>query len=77
MAQITWEALLLVAGLFLIPFFFSEEFLHVWQRLQAVLQQHPHLRYFAYPLGALLILGAAALIIYALVALASSRFSYD
>ncbi len=71
------ETLLLVAGLLLILFFCTEPFQQGLARLQAVLRQRPRLKYIAYPLGALLFLGAAALILHTLVIFAASRFSYD
>ena len=77
MANQTWETILLCAGFLLSLFFFSEEFHRALLRLKDVLRQRPRLKYFVYPLGALFLLGAAALIIRALMVLASSRFSYD
>lgn len=77
MAKHTWEIILLVAGLLLALFFFSEEFQHSLSRLKDILRQHPRLKYLAYPLSALFLLGAAVLIIHALMVLANSRFSYD
>jgi hypothetical protein len=71
------EPLLLVAGFLLILFFCSETFRQSLARLKAALRQRPRLKYVAYPLGALLFLGAAALIIHTLVGFAASRFSYD
>jgi hypothetical protein len=72
-----WEILIVVAGLVLILFFCTEPFQQGLVRLQALLRQQPRLKYIAYPLGALLFLGAAALIIHTLVIFAASRFSYD
>jgi hypothetical protein len=77
MAEHTWKTILLAAGFLLSLFFFSEEFRNTLLRLQAILQQRPRLKYLAYPLGALFFLGAATLIIHALVFLAACRFSYD
>jgi hypothetical protein len=77
MANHTWTTIQLVAGLLLSLFFFSEDFLQALLRLKATLRQRPRLKYLAYPLGALFFLGAAALIVHALVVLATSRFSYD
>ena len=71
------ETLLFVAGFLLILFFCTESFHRGLVRLNAILQQRPRLKYVAYPLGALLGLGAAALIIKALVVFAANRFSYD
>ena len=71
------EILLLVAGCLLILFFCTEAFQQGLERLNAALRQRPRLKFVAYPLGALLFIGAAALIIKALVAFAASRFSYD
>ncbi len=71
------EILLLVAGCLLILFCCTEAFQQGLARLNATLRQRPQLKYVAYPLGALLGLGAAALIIKALVVFAAGRFSYD
>jgi hypothetical protein len=71
------DTLLLVAGFLLILFFCTESFQQGLARLHAVLRRRPRLKYIAYPLGALLFLGAAALIIHTLVGFAASRFSYD
>ena len=71
------EALLLVAGCLLILFFCTEAFQQGLARLNATLRQRPRLKYVAYPLGVLLGLGAAVLIIKALVVFAAGRFSYD
>ena len=67
MPSIALEDLLFFAGFFLIFFFLSEEFKRSLHRLSALLQQRPRLKYLAYPLGALLFLGAAALIIHSVV----------
>lgn len=71
------ETLLFVAGFLLIVFFCTESFQQGLARLHSILQQRPRLKYLAYPLAALLGLGAAALIIRALVHFAAGRFSYD
>jgi len=71
------EPLLLVAGFLLILFFCTEAFQQGRKRLEAALRQQPRLKFVVYPLGALLFIGAAALIINALVDFAGSRFSYD
>ncbi len=71
------ETLLFVAGFLLILFFCTEPFQQGLARLNATLRQRPRLKYVAYPLGALLGLGAAALIIKALVVFVTGRFSYD
>ena len=71
------ETLLIVAGFLLILFCCTEAFQQGLARLNAALRQRPRLKYVAYPLGALLFLGAAALIIHTLVGFAASRFSYD
>lgn len=73
----TLETVLLVTGFLLILFFCTEPCQQGLARLQAVLRQRPRLKYIVYPLGALLFLGAAALIIHTLVGFAGSRFSYD
>jgi len=65
------------AALFLIFFVLSEDFQRGRQRLKTILQQRPRLKFVAYPVGALLFLGAAALIIHLLVHFAANRFSYD
>lgn len=72
-----WDTLLLVAGLVLILFLCTEPCQQGLARLQAALRRRPRLKYIAYPLGFLLFLGAAALIIHTLVIFATSRFSYD
>ena len=71
------QGLLFVAGFFLIFIFCSEEFKRGLQRLKALLQQQPRLKYLVYPLGALLVLGAAALMINAVANFAALCFSYD
>jgi hypothetical protein len=71
------ETMLLVTGFLLIPFLCTEPCQQGLARLQTVLRQRPRLKYIAYPLGALLFLGAAALIIHTLLIFAASRFSYD
>ncbi len=71
------NTLLACAGVFLIIFFLSEDFQAGLQRLRSALQQKPRLKIVAYPLGALLLLGATALIIQALMIFMASRFSYD
>lgn len=77
MANRGLNTLLACAGVFLILFFLSEDFQAGLQRLRTVLQQKPRLKIVAYPLGALLFLGTAALIIQALMIFMASRFSYD
>ncbi|MCX5893593.1 MAG: hypothetical protein NTW80_11605 [Deltaproteobacteria bacterium] len=71
------NTLLSCAAVFLILFFLSEDFQTGLQRLRSVLQQKPQLKIVAYPLGALLFLGAAVLIIHLLVHFAADCFSYD
>ena len=65
------------AGVLLICFFLSEDFPRGLMRLHALLRQWPRLKYAAYPLGALLAFGAAALIAHALVSFALRGFAYD
>jgi len=72
-----WEDLLSVAGFLLLLFFCTEAFQQGRKRLEAALRQQPRLKFVVYPLGALLFIGAAALIIKALLGFAASRFSYD
>jgi hypothetical protein len=61
----------------LIGFFLSEDFPRGLVRLHTLLHQRPRLKYAAYPLGALLAFGAAALIAQALVNFTLRGFSYD
>jgi hypothetical protein len=77
MGNYVLETLLAGAGFFLIFIFLSEDFQQWWQRLQAVLSQRPRLKLVVYPVVALLFMGAAALIIRALMIFAALRFSYD
>ena len=77
MSSSAWETWLVGAGFLLIVFFCTEAFQQGLRRLQAALQRQPRLKFVVYPLGALLGLGAAALIINALADFAASRFSYD
>ena len=77
MANHVLNILLPCVGVFLIFFFLSEDFQAGLQRLRTVLQQKPRLKIVAYPMGALLLLGATALIIQALMIFMASRFSYD
>jgi uncharacterized protein YacL len=71
------ETLLVVIGFLLIIFCCTEAFQQSLKRLQAALERRPRLKLVVYPAGALLGLGAAALIINALADFAASRFSYD
>ncbi|HEY9073412.1 MAG TPA: hypothetical protein VIN67_04685 [Desulfobaccales bacterium] len=71
------ETLLFVAGFLLILFFCTESFQQGLVRLHSTLQRRPRLKYLAFPLASLLGLGAAALIIRALVHFAAGQFSYD
>jgi hypothetical protein len=77
MSDSVFSLIQLAAGFFLIFFLLSEDFQQGLKRLQTFLQARPRWRYVAYPLGVLLVLGAAALIVQALVIFAASRFSYD
>ena len=72
-----FEGLLSVAGVFLILILCTESFQQSLAHLKALLQQRPRLKYLVYPLGALLFLGVAALMVNALVNLAANRFSYE
>jgi uncharacterized membrane protein len=71
------ETILVFAGFVLISIFLSEDFQQWWPRLQATLRRRPQCRLVAYPAVALLFMGAAALIIQALMIFAALRFSYD
>ena len=71
------DTILSLAGLCLIFIFLSEDFQRGRQRLKTFLQQRPRWKIFAYPVGALLVLGATALIIQTLIHFAALRFSYD
>jgi uncharacterized protein YacL len=77
MPSIALEDLLFFAGFLLIFFFLSEEFKRSLDRLSALLQRRPPLKYLAYPLGVLLFLVVAALIIHLVVHFVALRFSYD
>ncbi len=77
MGHYVLETILAFAGFFLIFIFLSEDFQQWLQRLQATLQRWPRWRLVAYPVVALLFVGAAALIIQALMIFATLRFSYD
>ena len=77
MGNYVLETILAFAGFFLIFIFLSEDFQQWWQRLQAALRRRPRWRLVAYPVVALLFMGAAALIIQALMIFAALRFSYD
>jgi hypothetical protein len=68
---------LAIAGLLLIFVCLSEGFQSSLKRLQAILEQRPGWKMFAYPVGALLVLGATALIVQTLVNFAALQFSYD
>ncbi len=71
------ETLLLGAGLLLFVFLCTEPVQQGLHRLHTALKRRPRLKLVVYPLGVLLCLGAAALIINALVDFTASRFSYD
>ena len=71
------ETILAFAGFFLIFIFLSEDFQQWLPRLQATLRRRPRWRLVAYPVVALLFMGAAALILQALMIFAALRFSYD
>ncbi len=77
MGNYVLETILPVAGVFLFFIFLSEDFQQWLLRLQNELHRRPRLKIVAYPLGALLILGASALIIRVLRILLASPFSYD
>jgi type IV secretory pathway VirB6-like protein len=71
------ETILVFAGFLLIFICLSEDFQQWCQRLQAALRRRPRWRLLAYPVVALVFMGAAALIIQALMIFAALRFSYD
>ncbi len=77
MGNYVLETILPVAGVFVIFIFLSEDFQQWLLRLQNELHRRPRLKIAAYPLCALLILGASALIIQVLLILLASPFSYD
>ena len=77
MGNYALETILAGAGFFLILIFLSEDFQRWLQRLLAALHRRPRWKLVAYPVAALLFMGAAALIIQALLAFAALRFSYD
>lgn len=77
MVNPTLDTFLSFAGLFLIFIFLSEDFQRGLQRFKTFLQERPRWKFFAYPLGALLVLGAMALVIQTLMNFAALRFSYD
>jgi len=71
------EILLSFAVFFLFFLALSEDFPKYRQRLQAFLQERPRWKYLAYPLGALLLAGTAALFFKNLINFANNLFSYD
>ncbi|MCL4502609.1 MAG: hypothetical protein M1438_12285 [Deltaproteobacteria bacterium] len=71
------KTILVCAGFLLIFIFLSEDFQQWWQRFQAALRRRPRLKLVAYPVVAMLFMGAAALVIQALMIFAALRFSYD
>jgi uncharacterized protein YacL len=77
MPSLALEDLLFYAGFFLIFIFLSEEFKRSLHRLSTLLKRRPRLKYLAYPLGVLLFLVVAALIIRLVVHFVALRFSYD
>ncbi len=77
MGNYVLEGILAFAGFFLIFICLSEDFPQWWQRLQVALRRRPRWKLVAYPVVALLFLGAAVLIIKALMIFAALRFSYD
>ena len=77
MGNYALESILVGAGFFLILIFLSEDFQQWLQRLRAALHRRPRWKLVAYPMAALLLMGAAALIFRALMTLAALRFSYD
>lgn len=77
MGNYALQTILAFAGFFLISIFLSEDFQQWWPRLQAKLRRRPRWRWVAYPVFALLFMGAAALIFRALMIFAALRFSYD
>ncbi len=77
MSSCALETLASVAGLFLLLISGSAEFSRGLKHLQTLLNSRPRLQYLAYPLGTLLVLAAAALIVHTLINFAGLRFSYD
>lgn len=77
MGNYVLEAILVCAGVFLLIFFLSEDFQASLHRFRTLLQQKPRVKIVAYPLGALLLLGATALFIQVLTIFMANRFSYD
>ena len=71
------DTFLSLAGLFLIFIFLSEDFQRSLQHLKTLLAPRPRWKLLAYPLGALLVLGATALILHTLTNFAALRFSYE
>ena len=69
--------LLSVAGLLIIGLLCSEEFRALVKRLRQGRPQNPGTRYALYVLGAVLALAAAGLLVFSLLSLFSSKFSYD
>ena len=77
MANYTLASFWVVAGFFLVISLLSEDF-HRWLfRLRVIVRRRPRLKYLVYPLGLVLGLMAAALIIKALALFSASPFSYD
>ena len=74
MGNYVLETILVFAGFFLISIFLSEDFQAWWPRLQATLRRRPRWRLVAYPAVALLFMGAAALILRALMIYGSPLF---
>ena len=77
MGNYVLETILACTGLFLIFIFLSEDFQQWVRRLQETLRRRPRWRLVAYPVVALLFMGAAVLILRALMIFAALRFAYD
>ena len=77
MGNYVLETILVFAGFFLISISSSRGFSAVVAAPSGYVTRRPRWRFVAYPVVALLFMGAAALIIQALVIFAALHFSYD
>lgn len=71
------EMLLSALGFLLILILFSEELKLFLDRTGGILQQHPILKFVAYPVGALLMVIAAGLIVNSLIKLMTAARFYE
>jgi hypothetical protein len=72
------KAVLQYAGFFLLLLLFSEEFRRLVRWFRNIVQQYPRLKFLFYPLAALLVIAAAALIANSMLHLFGTvLFSYD